>query len=138
MQESTREQLAMPGQLTALDKVIALHDPAYVPEEPEAPHRRRGRARNEGQVKRREINALLSNVNKCRAVLEILRDAGGPLSTTECAAKFAGRLGLPDDDPWLGQIANGLSAALDSLAKAERVPHAGMVDGRRVLWEIAA
>jgi hypothetical protein len=72
MQESTREQLAMPVQLTALDNVIAMYDPAYVPEEP---RRRSGRPRNEGQVTNREINALLSNVNKRRAVLETLRDA---------------------------------------------------------------
>ncbi|NGO56091.1 hypothetical protein [Allomesorhizobium camelthorni] len=138
MQEITREQMAMQGQMTALDKVIALYDPDYLPEKAEEPSRRRGRPRNEGQVTSREINALLSNVNKRRAVLEILRDAGRPLSTAECAAKFASRLGLEDNDHRLGQIANRLSAALDSLAKGKRVRHAGMVDGRRVLWEIAA
>jgi hypothetical protein len=52
---------------------------------------------------------LLSNVNKRHAVLEILRDAGPPLSTAEGAARFAGRLGLDEGYPRLGQIANRLS-----------------------------
>jgi hypothetical protein len=131
IQEITREQLASQCQLAALDEVIALYEPGYVPEKAEAPRGARG---YEGC---RRDQALLSSVNKRQAVLQILRDAGRPLSTAECAARFAGRLGLADDDPRPGQIANRLSAALDSLAKAERVRHAGMVDGRRVLWEIS-
>jgi len=47
----------------------------------------RGRPRNEGHVTAAEVNALPSNVNKRRAVLEILRDAGQPVFTAECAAR---------------------------------------------------
>jgi hypothetical protein len=137
IQAVIREHLALQGQVVALDKVITLYEPDYTPEKAHGP-RRRGRPRNEGLAPAAEINALLSAVNKRQAVLEILRDADRPLTTAECAAKLAERLGLKDDDPRLGQIANRLSASLDSLTKAERVRHAGMVDGRRVLWEIAA
>jgi len=56
----------------------------------------------------------------------------------DCAARLATKLGLVDDDARVGDIANRLSAVLDQLSKADRVRHAGTVDGRRHLWEIAA
>jgi hypothetical protein len=59
-------------------------------------------------------------VNKRRAVLEILRDAERSLSTAECAAKFAVRLGLDEDDPRLGQIANRRSPRVGT---ASRLTH---------------
>lgn len=70
--------------------------------------------------------------------LEILRTASRPMSTAECAQEFATRHGLKADDPRVTVIGNRLSSILDALQKAGRVRHAGLIDGHRRQWEIAA
>ena len=44
--------------------------------------------------------------NKRQAVLEVLREAGEPISVTDCAAKFAVKLGIPSEPENLSDIAS--------------------------------
>ncbi|GLR46254.1 hypothetical protein GCM10007880_67720 [Mesorhizobium amorphae] len=136
LQEISRQQAEVHGQIGALDRVIAIYEPGYAPAGAAMP--RRGRPRKEETASHAHVSALMRGMNKRQAVLEILRDAGEPLSTADCAARFAIKLGLVDEDAKVSLIANRLSAVLDQLSKAERVRQAGSVDGPRHLWEIAA
>lgn len=79
--------------MAALDRVIVIYKPGYVPST-----RRRGRPAKEGAIPRAEITKLMSGVNKRQTVLEILREARQPLSTPKCAVRFAEKLGLADGD----------------------------------------
>lgn len=60
------------------------------------------------------------------------------MSTADFARVFAIETGLPEDDDRLGQIGSRFSQVLDQLAKANRIRRAGMIDGRRYQWEVAA
>lgn len=80
----------------------------------------------------------MGGVNKRQAVLEVLREAGEPISVTDCAAKLASKLGIPSEPQNLSDIAHRLSAVLTQLTTAGRVRQSGQFDGRNVLWEIAA
>lgn len=86
----------------------------------------------------KELDRLIGGTNKRQMALDILRTAKRPLSTAECAQEFATRHGLSGDDPRVALIENRLSSILDALQKAGRVRHAGMLDGNRRQWEIAA
>jgi hypothetical protein len=97
-----------------------------------------GRRRPPKSDEERELDRVIGRTNKRHMTLEILRQAARPMSTADCAQEFATRHGLASDDPRIGTISNRLSAVLDALHKAGRVRHAGMVDGRRRQWQIAA
>ena len=80
----------------------------------------------------------MNGANKRQAVLEVLREAGEPISVTDCAAKFATRVGIPSEPADLSEIAHRLSAVLTQVTTAGRVRQSGQFDGHKVLWEIAA
>lgn len=80
----------------------------------------------------------MNGVNKRQTVLEVLREAGEPISVADCAAKFAFKLGIPSEPANLSEIAHRLSAVLTQLTTAGRVRQSGQFDGRKVLWEVAA
>ena len=47
-------------------------------------------------------------------------------------------MAFPEMTPGVALAGNRLSSILDALQKAGRVRHAGMLDGHRRQWEIAA
>lgn len=57
---------------------------------------------------------------------------------TDCAAKFADKLGIPSQPANLSDIAHRLSAVLTQLTTGGRVRQSGEFDGHKVLWEVAA
>lgn len=122
------------AQIAAVDKVISIYEPEWRPED--QPRKRRGRPPTGASAK--ELDKLIGGTNKRQMTLEILRTARRPLSTAECAQEFATKHGLSGDDPRVALIGNKLSSILDALQKAGRVRHAGMLDGHRRRWEIAA
>lgn len=76
-------------------------------------------------------------LNKTMAILEVLREAGEPLSSADCASRPAGKNGVAADDPALPHLVTHVSAGLNSLLKRNRVRQVGTVDGRKHLWEKA-
>ena len=120
----------------ALDQVIAIYEPDYEPGGAIAERKTRKKRRKAPATI--EIDTLLSGVEPMVAVLEILREAAMPLTTADCAARLMQKLGIDDGDPRTSGVATRLSVTLDRLMKKRRVRHAGMFDGRRYLWEIAA
>lgn len=80
----------------------------------------------------------MNGINKRQAVLEVLREAGEPISVTDCATKFASKFGIPSEPQNLSDIAHRLSAVLTKLTIARRVRQSSQFDGRKILWEVAA
>jgi hypothetical protein len=119
-------------QQSAIDAVIAICEPGYAVS---APRVRRGgrKAAASGP-----LDEVFKGIDRRNFVLKTLREAGKPITTADCAAALAREVGLPDGDTRLGQIGNKFSQVLDQLAKSKRVRRAGMIDGHRHLWEIAA
>jgi hypothetical protein len=74
-------------QVPAIDQVIAIYDPAYSSERPAAAKPRRAKDT-------RQLPPALGRINKSEAILEVLREAGRPLSTADCACRIAERHGL--------------------------------------------
>jgi hypothetical protein len=123
------------AQLAALDVVIPIYDPAYVPKaingavSAPKPRKRSGRSL---------VKELFDGENFSACVLEGLRTADRPISTKDCALRLTRAKGLPDDDERVPHVANRVSAALDQLRKRSRVREAGILeDGHRKLWEIS-
>lgn len=133
VRDLTAELADLQAQIAAVDTVIAIYEPEWKPEQPQ---KRRGRPPKAESVK--ELDRIIGGTNKRQMTLDILRTARRPLSTAECAAEFASRHGLSESDPRVTVIGNRLSSVLDALHKAGRVRHAGMIDGHRRQWEIAA
>jgi hypothetical protein len=129
------EQLALrietiKKQVAAIDQVIAIYDPA---------HKAPSAARTNRKLARQEVPLpdALVKLNKAAAILEILREAGEPLSSADCTSRIAARRGVAADDPALPRFVTHISAGLSSLAKRKRVRQVGTVDGHKNLWEIA-
>ena len=119
------------GQVSAIDQVIAIYDPAQAPKIAAAVKSKR--IRNTAAVP-----MALNRINKSEAILEVLREAGGPLSTADCSSRIAERLGIGANDPGMPRFVTHVSAALSGLLRRNRVRQAGTVDGQKHLWEIAA
>ncbi|ANK77580.1 hypothetical protein FA04_33770 (plasmid) [Ensifer adhaerens] len=136
LQQLERERVDIQELMRALDRVILSYEPDYqgsaltVPEE--------GNRSRKAKSSSSEVKAAMSGVNKRQAVLEVLREAGEPISVTDCAAKFAAKLGIPSEPENLSDIAHRLSAVLTQLTTTGRVRQSGQFDGRKVLWEVAA
>lgn len=133
-QSLAAQVVELQAQVAAVDSVIRIYEPDWMPEKA-APKRRGRPPKTEAAL---ELESIFGKTNKRQMTLEILRMAGQPMSTADCAQAFAAKHGLASDDPRMGTIANRLSSVLDALHKAGRVRHAGTVDGRRHQWEIAA
>ncbi len=135
LQQLERERADIQELMRALDRVILSYEPDY-----QALARGPEHSGRSPKVKPSpsEVKAAMGGVNKRQAVLEVLREAGEPISVTDCAAKFAVKLGIPSEPANLSDIAHRLSAVLTQLTTAGRVRQSGQFDGRKVLWEVAA
>ena len=118
-------------QVSAIDQVIAIYDPAHA----QNPTLRMGYKQARQAI---PLPPELKRLNKTEAILEALREAGEPLSSADCTNRIAAKHGVAPDDPALPRFVTHISAGLNSLAKRNRVRQVGTVDGRKNLWEIAA
>lgn len=118
-------------QVSAIDQVISIYDPAHAT--PSAAGAERKRSRQEVL-----IPIELTKLNKTAEILEVLREAREPLSSADCTSRMAAKHGIAADDPALPRFVTHVSAGLNSLMRRNRVRQVGTVDGRKHLWEIAA
>ncbi|NKM94591.1 hypothetical protein [Rhizobium leguminosarum] len=136
LRQLERERVDIQELMGALDLVILSYEPDYQPSPtPGSASRERPR---KARPSLSQVKAAMNGVNKRQAVLEVLREAGEPISVTDCAAKFAAKIGVSSEPENLSDIAHRLSAVLTQLTTAGRVRQSGQFDGRKVLWEIAA
>lgn len=77
-------------------------------------------------------------MNKRKTIPEVLGEAGEPITTTDCASKFAAKLGIACEEREIAQIAHRISAVLTQLTSAGRVRQSGPFEGRKHLWAVAA
>jgi hypothetical protein len=136
LQQIATEQTEIQGLMKALDRVILSYEPDYQASALTEP-KPGGRSRKV-KPSSSEVKAAMNGVNKRQAVLEVLREAGEPISVTDCAAKFAAKIGIASEPANLSDIAHRLSAVLTQLTNAGRVRQSGQFDDRKVLWEVAA
>jgi hypothetical protein len=134
--EIAKEQIELQKLVTALDLVIGSFDPDYQVA-PTAGPARIARPR-ESRGLSAEAKAAIGGVNKRQTVLEVLREAGELITTTDCASKFAAKLGIGCEERDMAQIAHRLSAVLTQLTNAGRVRQSGPFEGRKHLWAVAA
>ncbi len=136
LQQLERERADVQELMRALERVILSYEPDF--QASSLPGSGRGGRSRKAKPSSSEVKAAMGGVNKRQAVLEVLREAGEPISVTDCAAKLASKLGIPSEPQNLSDIAHRLSAVLTQLTTAGRVRQSGQFDGRNVLWEIAA
>jgi hypothetical protein len=134
--EIAKEQMELQKLVTALDLVIGTFDPDYQVASIAGPARI-ARARKPRGLSA-EAKAAIGRVNKRQAFLEVFREAGKPITTTDCASKFAAKLGITSEESEMAQIAHRLSAVLTQLTNAGLVRQSGPFEGRKYLWEVAA
>jgi hypothetical protein len=115
--------------MAAIDRVIGIYDPSQAPAEVR-PKRKRAVSAT--------LPEALAKMNKTAAILEVLREAGRPLSTAECINIIADRHHLELDHGTHDKFTTHVSASLSSLVKRGRVRRAGTIEGNKRLWEIAA
>ncbi|WP_313601076.1 hypothetical protein [Rhizobium sp.] len=123
------------SQQAAFDLVLQAYDPNHIPEAGTATGRR---VPKNSQAASSGMRGIFKGFDRRGFVLRTLREAGRPITTSDCALAYIREQGLPDDDHRLSQIATRFSQVLDQLSKANRVRKAGKADGLRYLWEIAA
>lgn len=116
---------AIKEQVSAIDQVIAIYDPA---------HTAQSAARAERKRSRQEIPIPieLTKLNKTVAILEVLCEAREPLSSVNFTSRIAA------DDPALPRFVRHASAGLNSLMKSSRVRLVGSLDDRKHLSEVTA
>ncbi|MBZ7924240.1 hypothetical protein LAC81_26305 [Ensifer adhaerens] len=136
LQQLERERVDIEELMRALDRVIMSYEPDYQGSALTGPEQ--GNRSRKAKPSSSEVKAAMNGVNKRQAVLEVLREAGEPISVTDCAAKFAVKIGIASEPANLSDIAHRLSAVLTQLTTAGRVRQSGQFDGRKVLWEVAA
>ena len=122
--------------MRALERVILSHEPDF--QASSLPGLGRDDRFCKAKPSSSEVRLAMNGANKRQAVLEVLREAGESISVTDCAAKFAAKIGIPSEPANLSDIAHRLSAVLTQLTTAGRVRQSGQFDGRKVLWEVAA
>ncbi len=135
LQQLERERVDIQELMRALDRVILSYESEYQASALTEP--KQGNRSQKARRSSSEVKAAMNGVNKRQAVLEVLREAGEPISVTDCAAKFAVKLGIQSEPADLSDIAHRMSAVLTQLTTAGRVRQSGQFDGRKVLWEIA-
>lgn len=111
-------------QVSAIDQVIAIHDPEHTALLAGMADRKRTRQ----EV---PLPITLVQLNKTAAILEVLREAGEPLSSADCTNRIATKQGIAHDDPALPRFVTHVSAGLNSLMKRTGVRQVGTVDGRK-------
>ena len=83
---------AINGQVSAIDQVIAIYDPAYAPHGSAVTKPQRANAT-------KQLPPEFARINKNEAILEVLREAERPLSTADCTSRIAERNGAAADNP---------------------------------------
>ena len=111
-------------QVSAIDQVIAIHDPEHTALLAGMADRKRTRQ----EV---PLPITLVQLNKTAAILEVLREAGEPLSSADCTNRIATKQGIAPDDPALPRFVTHVSAGLNSLMKRTGVRQVGTVDDDR-------
>jgi hypothetical protein len=101
--EIRKAQADLEAQIGALDQVIAIYEPNYVPARALIGHKARNKRQKAPETI--EIDVLLGSIEPTNAVLEILREAAAPLSTAECAVRLMQKLGIGGGDPRTGRVA---------------------------------
>lgn len=134
--EIAKEEIELQKLVTALDLVIGTFDPDYQVT-PTAGPARIARPRKSGGLSA-EAKAAIDGMNKRQTVLDFLREAGEPITTTVCASKFAAKLGIACEERDMAQIAHRFSAVLTQLTNAGRVRQSGPFEGRKHLWAVDA
>ena len=127
---------ALRSRAVALESVLTAYDAVLVHCDPDAVL-----ATVASQPRRRTPVPLppeLQRLNKTEAVLEALREAGRPISTAECVSAIADRLGVASSHEGLRRFPSHVSATLGALVRRERVRQTTALDGRTLLWEVAA
>jgi hypothetical protein len=109
-------------QVSAIDQVIAIHDPAHAQNPPsKMGHKQSGQAI--------PIPPELKRLNKTQPIREALREAGEPLSSADGTSRIAAKHGVAADDPALPRFVTHVSAGLNSPVK--RSHHTTHDPGRR-------
>ena len=111
-------------QVSAIDQVIAIQDPEHTALLAGMADRKRTRQ----EV---PLPITLVQLNKTAGILEVLREAGEPLSSADCTNRIATKQGIAPDDPALPRFVTHVSAGLNSLMKRTGVRQVGTVDGRK-------
>jgi hypothetical protein len=120
---------ALREDMAAIDRVIRIYDPSQAPAEVR-PKRKRAVSAT--------LPEALAKTNKTAAILDVLREAGRPLTTAECIDIIVDRHQVELDPATQDKFTTQVSASLSSLVKRGRVRHAGTMEGNKRLWEIAA
>lgn len=115
--------------IAAIERVIRVYDPSYVPDGSKKASRRKEAVR---------MPERLAEMNKTEALLEVLREAGTPKTTAECTALMLKREGVSLDPGTLSVFTTRVSASLNGLVKRGRVRHAGSAGRNRHSWMINA
>lgn len=130
--ELRREIEILEDQRASFVKVIKVYDPEFMTGGTAST---RPRSTPRGTASSR-VTELLKGKNNRHVVLDILRRADRPTSSSEIARQFATDVALGDETERLETaLASRFSATLDGLQKQGLVKHAGTVDGH--LWEIS-
>jgi hypothetical protein len=95
-------------QVSVIDQVIAIYDPAYAPERSAAAKPRRAKDA-------RQLPRELARLKKGEAIFEVLREAGRPLSTSDCTCMIA-------EKAWRGSQRPGLAAVRDARIGGPELP----------------
>jgi vacuolar-type H+-ATPase subunit I/STV1 len=118
-------------QVSAIDQVIAIYDPAHT-----APSAARAERKRSRQVV--PLPPELNRLNKTEAIFEALREAGEPLSSADCTSRIAAKHGIAAVDLALRRFVPHVTAGLNSLMRCNRVRQVGTVDGQKPFGGIAA
>lgn len=113
---------AIKKQVSAIDQVIAIYNPAHT-----APLAARAERKRSGQEV--PIPVELTTLNKTAAILEVLNEAREPLSSADGTRRIAAEHGIVADGPVLPRLVIHVSASLNSLMKRNRVRQVGTLDG---------
>jgi hypothetical protein len=97
---------AIKKQVSAIDLVIAIYDPAHTA----LLAATAGRTRTRQEV---PLPIALVQLNKTAAILEALREANQPLSTADCTNRIAEKHGVAVDHPSLPLYVRHVSAGAD-------------------------
>lgn len=129
VKEAEARMKVLAADIAAIERVIRVYDPSYVPDAAKKASRRREHV---------QMPERLVQMNKTEALLEVLREASTPQTTAECTTLILEREGVSLDEAALSVFTTRVSASLNGLAKRGRVRHAGSAGRNRHTWMIDA
>lgn len=133
LEELARHQYELQEQIRAVETVIKIYDPRYVPDGSSGTGQSGRRKQN---PVRDELSTLMKGASIKLFVLEILRETTSPLTVADCSRMIAHRLGLDDQDPKISHITRSVAAIIGNLAKRRRLRRSGMSSDRKPRWEV--